>query len=90
MNKSELITQVTQRTGLTKLQAERSVNAALETIAQTLQQGQKVQLSGFGTFEVRLRQARVGRNPQTRQAVAIPATRQPVFTPSKNLKDLVK
>ena len=90
MNKSELIAQVVLKTGLTKRQAEQAVNAALDTVAQSLQQGEKVQLSGFGTFEVRARQPRVGRNPYTGEAVHIPAALQPVFTPSKLLKDQVK
>jgi len=90
MNKSELILEVSQRTGLTRLQAEQAVNVSLEVMAQTLGAGEKVQLSGFGTFEVRDRKERVGRNPHTREAVAIPATKLPVFTPSKLLKEQVK
>ena len=90
MNKSELILEVSQRTGLTRLQAEQAVNVSLEVMAQTLGAGEKVQLSGFGTFEVRDRKERVGRNPHTREAVAIPATKLPVFTPSKLLKEPVK
>ena len=90
MNKSELILEVSQRTGLTKLQAEQAVNVSLDVMAQTLGAGEKVQLSGFGTFEVRDRKERVGRNPHTREAVAIPATKLPVFTPSKLLKEQVK
>ena len=90
MNKSELILEVSQRTGLTRLQAEQAVNVSLEVMAQTLEAGEKVQLSGFGTFEVRDRKERVGRNPHTREAVAIPATKLPVFTPSKLLKEQVK
>ena len=90
MNKSELILEVSQRTGLTRLQAEQAVNGSLEVMAQTLGAGEKVQLSGFGTFEVRDRKERVGRNPHTREAVAIPATKLPVFTPSKLLKEQVK
>lgn len=90
MNKSELILEVSQRTGLTRLQAEQAVNVSLDVMAQTLGAGEKVQLSGFGTFEVRDRKERVGRNPHTREAVAIPATKLPVFTPSKLLKEQVK
>ena len=90
MNKSELILEVSQRTGLTRLQAEQAVNVSLEVMAQTLGAGEKIQLSGFGTFEVRDRKERVGRNPHTREAVAIPATKLPVFTPSKLLKEQVK
>lgn len=89
MNKTELISQVAQAAGLSKKDAERTVNATLDAIAATLSKGDKVQLSGFGTFEVKERQARTGRNPHTREAVAIPATKVPVFKASKLLRDMV-
>ena len=87
MNKTELAAAVAEKTGLSKKDAERVVAATLETIAQTLQKGEKVQLSGFGIFEVKDREARVGRNPHTKEAIQIPATRLPTFKASKTLKD---
>ena len=90
MNKTELIAAAAQSAGVSKKDAERVLNAALEQIAATLVSGDKVQLSGFGIFEVKDREARVGRNPRTREAVEIPATRTPVFKPSKNLKEIVE
>ncbi len=90
MNKSELIAAVAQRAGVTKKDAERTVNAALEIIATQLAVGEKVQLAGFGSFEVKAREARVGRNPRTKEAVEIPASKAPVFKPSKNLKEAIE
>ena len=89
MNKTELIAQVAEKTGLSKKDTESIINAAVDTIASTMAQGDKVQLSGFGIFEVKDRQARVGRNPKTKETIEIPASRQPVFKPSKALKDIV-
>ncbi len=90
MNKSELIAAVAQRAGVTKKDAERVVNATFETIAAELTAGEKVQLAGFGSFEVKAREARVGRNPRTKEAVEIPASKAPVFKPSKNLKEAIE
>ena len=89
MNKTELIAAVSMSAGLTKKDTERVVNAALDAIAASLCQGEKVQLSGFGTFEVKAREARIGRNPHTKEAIDIPATNVPVFKASKALKDTV-
>ena len=89
MNKSELTAAAAQAAGIQKKDAERLLNAAIDIIAQKLAQGETVQLSGFGTFEVRNREARVGRNPITRKAVEIPATKVPAFKASKTLKDLI-
>ncbi len=89
MNKTELIAAVAEKTGLTKKDAERVVNATVDTIAESLVKGDKVQLSGFGIFEVKAREARVGRNPRTKQTIQIPATRLPAFKASKTLKDAV-
>ena len=89
MNKTELAAVVAQKTGLTKKDAERVVNATVETLVESMKKGEKVQISGFGIFEVKTREARVGRNPRTRQAIQIPASRQPVFKASKTLKDSV-
>ena len=89
MNKTELIAIAAENAGLTKKDTERILNAALEAISQALVRGEKVQLSGFGTFETKDREARVGRNPHTKEAVEIPATRVPAFKASKALKDNV-
>ena len=89
MNKSELIAAAAESAGVAKKDSERIINAALDIITRKLAAGEKVQLSGFGIFETKDRQARVGRNPHTREAVEIPASRVPGFKPSQNLKDLV-
>lgn len=89
MNKTELIAAVAQRSGMTKKDAEKAVTAALETITATLIAGEKVQLAGFGSFEVKTREARVGRNPRTNEAMEIPASKAPVFKASKALKDAI-
>ena len=90
MNKTELIGIVAEKSGITKKDAERVVNATFETIATELKKGEKVQLSGFGIFEVKAREARVGRNPRTKEAIEIPASKVPAFKPSKSLKDIVE
>ena len=89
MNKTELIAVAAENAGMTRKDAERVLNAAIDAITLSLSKGEKVQLSGFGTFETKERDARVGRNPHTRQAIEIPATRVPAFKPSKALKDNV-
>ena len=89
MNKTELIAAVAESAGLTKKDAERVLNAAIDTITDSLVKGEKVQISGFGTFEIKDREARIGRNPHTKEAIDIPATRVPTFKPSKALKDTV-
>ena len=89
MNKTELIAAVAQNAGMAKKDAERAVNAMVDAITQSLVKGEKVQLSGFGIFEVKDREARVGRNPRTKETIEIPATRTPVFKASKALKDTV-
>ena len=89
MNKSELIAVPAASTGLTKKDTERVLNAALDAICAAMGEHEKVQLSGFGTFEIKYREARVGRNPRTREATEIPATYVPSFKPSKALKDTV-
>ena len=89
MNKSELITVTAQKSGISRKDAERVLNAALDTITATLAEGGKVQISGFGIFEAKDREARVGRNPRTKEAIEIPATRVPSFKASKALKDNV-
>ena len=89
MNKTDLIAVAAESAGLTKKDTERVLNAALDAITASLIQGEKVQLSGFGTFEAKEREARVGRNPHTKEAISIPATRVPTFKASKALKDNV-
>ena len=89
MNKTELVAVVAEKSGLTKKDAERVVCATFETIAAQLLKGEKVQISGFGIFEVKAREARVGRNPHTKEAIEIPASKVPAFKPSKALKDSV-
>jgi DNA-binding protein HU-beta len=89
MNKTDIIAAVAEKTGMTKKDAERVINATIETIEGGLVKGDKVQISGFGIFEVKAREARVGRNPRTKETIQIPATRLPVFKASKALKDVV-
>ena len=87
MNKTELIAIAAESAGLTKKDTERVLNAAIDAITASLLKGEKVQLSGFGTFETKDREARVGRNPHTKEVIEIPATRVPTFKASKALKD---
>jgi len=89
MNKTELIAAVAEKSGMTKKDAERVVSVTFDTIAQQLQEGEKVQISGFGIFEVKEREARVGRNPRTKEAIQIPASKAPTFKAGKALKDAV-
>ena len=89
MNKTELIAAVSESVGLTKKDTERVINAAIDAITDALVKGDKVQISGFGTFEIKDREARVGRNPHTKEAIEIPATKVPGFKASKTLKDTV-
>lgn len=89
MNKTELIALTAQRTGLTKKDTERVINTALDAVSSAMESGDKVQLSGFGAFDVKVREARVGRNPHTKESISIPATKVPVFKPSKALRDLI-
>ena len=89
-NKAELIESVATSTGLTKKDATAAVDAVFETIQTTLSSGEKVQLIGFGNFEVRERAARKGRNPQTGEEIQIAASKVPAFKPGKALKDSVK
>ena len=89
MNKKELIAAAAAKAGTTQKDAEAVINAALEALTAALQNGDRVQVSGFGIFEAKQREARVGRNPRTKEAIQIPATRLPVFKASKTLKDAV-
>ena len=89
MNKTELVAVVAESAGLTKKDSERVINAAIDAITASLVKGEKVQISGFGTFEAKEREARIGRNPHTKEEIHIPATRVPGFKASKALKDIV-
>nr|WP_304148793.1 HU family DNA-binding protein [Mitsuokella multacida] len=89
MNKTELVASVAEKAGLTKKDAEKAVGAIFESIQQALVEGDKVQMIGFGTFEVKERSARTGRNPRTNETIQIPASKNPVFKAGKALKDAV-
>lgn len=87
MNKAGLITKIADKTDLTKKQVETVLNAFTETVLETLKEGDKVQMMGFGVFEVKERAARVGRKPSTGEAIEIPAKKIPSFKPGKGFKD---
>ena len=89
MNKTELIAAVAERAELSKRDAESAVSAAIDVITEALRQEEKVQLVGFGSFEVKTRAERMGRNPQTKEPIPIPASRAPVFKAGTALKDAV-
>ena len=89
MNKSDLIAAMAAKTGSTKKDAEATLNAFVDVVTEALVKGDKVQLVGFGSFEVRKRAARKGRNPQTKEEIKIPASKAPVLKAGKALKDLV-
>ena len=89
MNKTELIAVVAENAGLSKKDAERSVNATIDALVKALANGEKVQISGFGGFEVKEREARVGRNPRTKETIEIPASKAVAFKAAKALKDVV-
>ena len=89
MNKAELITSMAEKSNLTKKDAELALKAFIESVSETLENGDKVQLVGFGTFETRERAAREGRNPRTKEVINIPATTVPVFKAGKEFKDKV-
>ena len=89
MNKAELISALAESTNFTKKDSEVFLKAFLDTVVGTLEKGDKVQLVGFGTFEVRDRKERVGRNPRTKEEIQIPASKVPVFKPGKEFKTTV-
>ena len=89
MNKAELIAAMAAKTGETKKNAEATLNSFVEVVTEALVKGDKVQLVGFGSFEVRKRAARKGRNPQTKEEIKIPASKAPVFKAGKALKDAI-
>ena len=89
MNKADLIAKIAEDADLSKKSAEAALNAFVDAVEGALKKGDKVQLVGFGSFEVRKRAARKGRNPQTKEEIKIPASKAPVFRAGKALKDLV-
>lgn len=89
MNKSELIDAMAEKAGLSKAQANSALNAMVESIGAALKKGDTVSVIGFGTFNVRARQARSGRNPRTGETIQIPASKSPAFKAGKALKDMV-
>ena len=89
MNKSELVASMAEKTGLKKVDVEKVLKAFTETVADELKKGEKIQLVGFGTFEVSERAARTGRNPQSGEEMKIPASKAPKFKAGKALKDMI-
>ena len=89
MNKAELVSAVAEKTGMSKKDSEKAVNAAFDSITEALAAGDKVQLVGFGAFEVKERGARIGRNPKTKEEIEIPASRVASFKVGKALKEAV-
>ena len=87
MNKSQLVEVVAIKSGVKKKDAELVVNALTETILDSMKNGEKVQIVGFGTFDVKVRDARTARNPKTGESIEVPATKHPAFSASKALKD---
>jgi DNA-binding protein HU-beta len=90
MTKGQLVEMVASKTGLTKVDAQKAVDSVSASISETLARGEKVTWTGFGTYEVRTRAARMGRNPQTGAPMHIPAGKTPAFRAGKSLKDSVK
>jgi len=89
MNKNELVSKIAEKSGLTKKDSEKALDAFVGSVAEALQKGDKVQLVGFGTFEIRDRAERKGRNPQTGEEITIPATKAPAFKAGAELKKVV-
>lgn len=89
MNKTDLVNSIATKSGLNKKNSEAALNSFIASVEEALKTGDKVVLVGFGTFEVRQRAARKGRNPQTRKEITIPASKAPVFKAGKGLKDTV-
>ena len=90
MNKVELVTKMAEKSNLTKKEAALALDAFIDSVEEALENKEKVQLVGFGTFETRERAAREGRNPRTKEAITIPASTVPVFKAGKEFKDRVK
>lgn len=90
MNKTELVTALAEKTGVSKKDTEQVLNTFFDTVQTTLKQNDKVQIPGFGSFEVRERAARQGRNPLTGETIEIAAAKVPAFKPGKGLKDAIQ
>ena len=90
MNKGELVLSISEKSGLAKKDAEAALNAFIDSVEEALERNEKVQLVGFGNFDVKERAARLGRNPKTGEEIHIPATKVPAFTPGKEFKNLIK
>ncbi|MBQ2445724.1 MAG: HU family DNA-binding protein [Oscillospiraceae bacterium] len=86
MTKNELISAIAEKSGMTKKDAEKALAAVVDTLTEAMVKGDKVSLAGFGAFETKTREARIGRNPKTKEAIEIPATRVPVFKAGTALK----
>ncbi|MBE6984584.1 MAG: HU family DNA-binding protein [Ruminococcaceae bacterium] len=89
MNKTELIAKIAEKSGLSKKDAEKALGAVVDSITEAMANGDKVMLVGFGSFEVKAREARMGRNPKTKEAIEIPASKAPVFKAGAALKNAV-
>ncbi len=89
MNRSELVAKIAEKSELTKKDSEKALSAFIESVTEVLKAGEKIQLIGFGTFEVRKREARTGRDPRTGNPIKIPASKSPAFKAGKSLKDAV-
>jgi len=89
MNKADLVKSMAEKSSLTRIDAEKALNAFVESVEEALAQGDKIQLVGFGSFEVRERAERKGRNPQTKAEITIKASKAPIFKVGKALKDMV-
>ena len=89
-NKSDLVDTIAEKASLSRKDAEQILDATLDFVAQTLKKGDKLTISGFGTFSVSARAARTGRNPQTGEAIQISASKNPRFKPGKALKDTIQ
>ncbi|MBQ9411821.1 MAG: HU family DNA-binding protein [Oscillospiraceae bacterium] len=89
MNKAELISVVAEKTGLSKKDCEKALNATFDSITESLEAGERVQLVGFGAFDVKHRDARIGRNPRTKETIEIAASRTPTFKAGKALREAV-
>lgn len=89
MTKADLVDEVAGKVDLTKKEAEAIVNSVFDSIVQSLQSGEKIELRGFGSFRIRSRKPRIGRNPKTGEKVEVPSKKIPYFKPGKELKDLI-
>jgi DNA-binding protein HU-beta len=89
MNKTELINKIALNSSLSKKDSEKALTATLDAITEALSDGEKVQIVGFGIFDVKARAARIGRNPKTKEAIQIPPSKIPQFKPGKSLKEII-